>query len=61
MSDADIIAWIEKNRPAISPQCGGGWVIEGSDDGHDDGQEYEMARTRGTLRETIQAAMRYPD
>lgn len=61
MNDAEIIAWIEKNKPAISPQCSGGWVIEGADVGPEDGQEYEMARTRGTLREAIQAAARYPD
>ncbi|MBK3776338.1 hypothetical protein GAY31_19650 [Azospirillum brasilense] len=60
-SDAEIIAWIEKNRPAISPLCGGGWVVELADVGPEDGQEYEVARTRGSLREAIKDAARYPD
>lgn len=53
MTDAEILAWIEQYRPAISPQCNGGWVIELTHWGQDDGWEYEAARTRGTLRDAI--------
>ena len=50
-ADTECLDLIEHRHWAISPQTGGGWVIDGS--GYDamagDGDVLELARTRGLL------------
>jgi hypothetical protein len=60
MSDAEILDLIQHNRFAISPQCGGGWVIETSSAETQDGDAdvLEVARTRGDIRDAIRTAIR---
>ena len=56
MTDTAALNLIELYRWAVTPQVGGGWIIEG-DDGSGE-QEIELARTRKSLRETVRAALR---
>lgn len=50
----DLLEAIERNRWAVEPQVGGGWVITGGDDE----QEEELHRSRLGLRMAVQAALR---
>ncbi len=56
MTDTETLNLIEHCRWAVSPQVGGGWVIEG-DDGSGE-QEIELARTRESLGEAVRTALR---
>jgi hypothetical protein len=47
----------EKNRWALFPQTGGGWIVQTADCYGDDGQEREIARTRATLAEALADAV----
>lgn len=58
LTEADALRIIERERWAVSPQCGGGWVIDGAEYGQDDADVIELARTRGSLLEAIKEAVR---
>lgn len=58
LTDAEALWVIERKRWGVSPQCGGGWVIDGVQWNQDDGDVIELARTRGTLRDAVQMAIR---
>lgn len=58
LTDAEALWVIERKRWAVSPQCNGGWVIDGAQMYEDDGDVIELARNRGTLREAVQMALR---
>lgn len=60
MTKEEAFDLIEKRRWAVSPQHGGGWVIDDAEwtPGGDDGDVIEIARTRGSLVEAVQMAMR---
>ncbi|WP_306049150.1 hypothetical protein [Oceaniradius stylonematis] len=59
MTDSDekraqiALSLIEQHHWAVSPQAGGGWVIDTSYDGE---AVHEIARTRGTLLEAVDIA-----
>lgn len=54
MTDTEILDLVQHYQWAISPQTGGGWVI---DDGEDE-DIIELARNRGSLRDAIKMALR---
>lgn len=58
LSAEQALTEIEKNRWAVSPQCGGGWVIDGESWGMDDADVIELARTRGSLIDAVEMAMK---
>jgi len=60
MGDDEMLNLIQHYRWGVSPQTGGGWVIDGSgyDEMAGDGDVLELARTRGSLREAIVMAMK---
>ncbi|QRY69155.1 hypothetical protein JVX98_13100 [Ensifer sp. PDNC004] len=55
--EAELLRLAEKHRWAISPQVGGGWVIETADWHGDDGSEREIARTRKSLVDALRQAV----
>ena len=59
LSDTQLLDAVEKNDWAVSPQCGGGWVIDGGSSPYmaGDADIHELARTRGTLRDAIREAI----
>lgn len=63
LTSLDAFREIERNRWAVSPQCGGGWVIDDADwtPGGDDGDVIEIARTRGSLLDAVKMAIRNRD
>ena len=52
--DQSLIDMISEHGLSVCPQCNGGWVIE-ADDGSGE-QEWEVVRTRGTLRAALREA-----
>lgn len=48
---------VEQKGWSITPQVGGGWIVETSDCYGDDGQEREIARTRGSLTSALMEAV----
>lgn len=59
MDDKEILDLVEHYKWAISPQTGGGWVIDGAEPtGGGDSDIIELARTRGTIRDAVKMAMR---
>lgn len=55
-TDSALLDAMQASRWAISPQCNGGWVIEG-DTGGEDADVFEIVRTRGDIREAIRNAI----
>lgn len=53
---ARLLTFVQRRALAISPQCGGGWVIEDSVSLGDDAQEFDLVRTRGSLIEALREA-----
>ena len=58
MTKEEAFNLIEKHRWAISPQCGGGWVIDDSSPigQSGDADVIEIARTRGSLVDAVKMA-----
>jgi hypothetical protein len=54
---ASLFSIAEERKWSITPQVGGGWIIETADDYGDDGQEREIARTRGSLTAALMEAI----
>ncbi|TLX16124.1 hypothetical protein [Rhizobium sp. MHM7A] len=52
-----LLSIAEQHRWAITPQVGGGWIIETADDYGDDGQERELVRTRKSLTAALMEAV----
>lgn len=60
MTEAEAFREIERRRWAVSPQCGGGWVIDDTEwtPCGDDGDVIEIARTRGSLIDAVKMALK---
>lgn len=58
MTKEEAFDLIVRRRWAVSPQQGGGWVIDGgpSPDISGDADVWELARTRGSLVEAVERA-----
>lgn len=58
MGPEDVLRLIEQERWAVSPQQGGGWVIDTSSEISEagDADVLEIARTRGSLTQAVQMA-----
>lgn len=58
MTKEEAFSLIEKNRWAVSPQCGGGWVIDTASamSMAGDADVLEIARTRGSLLDAVKMA-----
>lgn len=52
-----LLSIAEQNKWAITPQVGGGWIVETADDYGDDGQERELVRTRKSLTAALMEAV----